>query len=189
MRGISTPEPRKKRIASFFYSVFNTANAALGTGVLCFPFGFKQSGWVMGCIITVVFALIIGYSLTIILRCARMYDCGDYQKLVCKMYGHNAGRFLTVAILTLQFLTCVAYLLVMGTSINSLASNVEFLSKNVVICICGALVFPICCLRTMDKLGFTSFLGVAAVWFTVGMIVVDGIKHGRISRGQEFNSN
>jgi len=187
MRGISTPEPRRKRVASFFYSVFNTANAALGTGVLCFPYAFKQSGWLLGSIITVVFAFIIGYSLTIILRCARAYNCGDYQKLVCQMYGYSAGQFLTVAILILQFLTCVAYLLVMGTSINSLAADVKFLSKNVVMALCGLAVFPVCCLRTMEKLGFTSFLGVIAVWFTVGMIIVDGIRKGKSYRGNAFN--
>jgi len=43
-RGISSSNSRKKRAEKFFYAIFNTANAALGTGVLGYPYAYRQSG-------------------------------------------------------------------------------------------------------------------------------------------------
>lgn len=179
MKGISTDETRSKRVMAFFFSIFNTANAALGTGVLCFPFAFAQAGWALGCIMTCICGGIICYTLTVILRCARKYNVADYQKLIGAMYGDQAGVALTITILIFNFLCCVSYLLVMGSQLVALTPDGSvFLNQYCLMLYCAIISIPLSSMSSIDKLGFTSFLGVVAVWFTVGMIVFDGLHQG-----------
>jgi len=117
MKGISSPHSRKKRAEKFFYAIFNTANAALGTGVLSFPFAYRQSGLILGILITIASASLMGYCLTVILRCARDFKGDSYQQLVLLMYGQGAERCLILNIMFINFMSGTAYLLVISSQV------------------------------------------------------------------------
>eukprot|EP00729_Bicosta_minor_P029209 gene29209-29417_t len=52
--------------AAFWGSVFNLANAAVGAGILAFPYAFAKAGLVVGIIIALSFASILGMGLHVI---------------------------------------------------------------------------------------------------------------------------
>jgi len=174
MKGISSHHPRKKRAEKFLYAIFNTANAALGTGVLGFPFAYRQSGLILGLLITIWSAGLMGYCLTVILRCARNYEGESYQQMVLMMYGRNAERLLISMIIFIQFMCGIAYVLVINSQVYYFVQSYKSLLANYpfIMTITIALAFPPSQFRCIDSLGSTSMVGVAAVIFFVVVIIV-----------------
>jgi len=175
MKGISSPHSRKIRAGKLGFAVFNTANAALGTGVLGFPYAYRQSGLLLGLLITVGSCLLLGYCMAIILRCARKYDGASYQSLVFQMYGNGAGNALIWMIYFFNFMSGTAYLLVINSQVSYFIgpNNHNFYSSYVFIMSAAAfLSLPLSQFRSIDSLGRTSFIGVTAVLFFVVVIVV-----------------
>jgi len=175
MKGISSPHSRPKRAGKFVFAVFNTANAALGTGVLGFPYAYRQSGWMLGLLITVGSALLLGYCMTIILRCARKYEGASYQEMVFQMYGRRAGQSLILMIFFINFMCGTAYLLVINSQISYFlgSSDDNFYTSYVfIMCMASVLAFPFSQYRSIDSLGSTSMIGVIAVLFFVVVIIV-----------------
>lgn len=178
MRGISSPHSRRKRAGKFGFAVFNTANAALGTGVLGFSYGYRQAGWLLGLLITVGSCFLLGYCMTIILRCAREYDGASYQSLVFQMYGNAAGNFLIWMIFFINFMSGTAYLLVINSQVSYFIGSKkhQFYTSYAFIMTAAALLsLPLAQFRSMDSLGSTSFIGVTAVLFFVVVIVAHAI--------------
>eukprot|EP00494_Astrolonche_serrata_P030332 UN30599 len=107
------------------------------------------------------------------------------------MYGRKAGLFLTLDIMIFNFLTLVAYLLVMGSQISAVLTTLIgheswYYSPWFTMIVCSTISLPLSTMDSIEKLGFTSMLGVIAVWFTVGMITYDGFDKGRASRAEMF---
>jgi len=176
MKGISSQHSRKQRAGKFLYSIFNTANAALGTGVLGFPFAYRQSGLILGILITIGSAGLMGYCLTVILRCARQFEGESYQQMVLLMYGRNAEQCLISMIIFINFMSGIAYLLVINSQVFYFVErNNSFLaSYPFIMTIAVALAVPPSQFRCIDSLGSTSMVGVTAVMFFVAVIIVHG---------------
>jgi len=190
MKGISSPHSRPKRAGKFVFAVFNTANAALGTGVLGFPYAYRQSGWMLGLLITIGSALLLGYCMTIILRCARKYDGASYQEMVFQMYGGRAGQSLIWMIVFINFMCGTAYLLVINSQISFfLGSNDHhfYTSYVFIMVIASVLAFPFSQYRSIDSLGSTSMIGVIAVLFFVVVIIAHGINDEKVGDSVMFS--
>jgi len=173
MKGISSPHPRPKRAGKFLWAVFNTANAALGTGVLGFPYAYRQSGWLLGLLITIGSAFLLGYCMTIILKCARNYDGVSYQDMVLRMYGNRAKNCLIWMIFFINFMCGTAYLLVINSEVSYfIGENHKFYSSYVfIMAAASVLALPLSQYRSIDSLGSTSMVGVTAVLFFVIVII------------------
>lgn len=52
--------------AGFWACVFNLANAAMGAGVLAFPFAYEKAGYVLGTVMAVVGGLLFCFTLNIV---------------------------------------------------------------------------------------------------------------------------
>ena len=81
------------------------------------------------------------------------------------------------------FFTGVAYLIVMSNMIgpfiahgsngtDALATTTQ---ESAIIACVGVAVLPLCLMRSIDKLGFASILGIVAMFFTSGVVVYYGI--------------
>lgn len=60
-------------------TVFNMCNAAIGSGVLSFPFAFRQTGVVGGLILTITIWSIEVAVLCMLIRAAEKYKTKSYQ--------------------------------------------------------------------------------------------------------------
>jgi len=181
MKGKSTRHPRPVRLKKFAFSVFNVSNAALGSGVLAFPYAYRRAGWGTGLIFTAFCAVVLCWSLTVILRASRRMGVRSYQELINTMFGPSWGNFFLFAVLVYCFFTCVSYLLVISAQVKEFveAANPDsaLANDNVLIIIAAAVVWPLVNLRTMDALGPFSFVGVLAVLYTVALVTGYGATH------------
>lgn len=181
MKGKSTRHSRPLRLKKFAFSVFNVSNAALGSGVLAFPYAYRRAGWGLGLIFTAFCAVVLCWSLTVILRTSRRVGVRSYQELINTLFGAAWGNFFLFAVLCYCFFTCVSYLLVISSQVKEfvIAANPDsaLANDNVLIIIAAAVVWPLVNLRTMEMLGPFSFIGVLAVLYTVCLVTVYGVTH------------
>jgi hypothetical protein len=73
--------------AGLLSSIFNLVNAAVGAGVLAFPFAFARAGLVAGLAITAILAILSALTLLIIAIAANHTNSYTYQESISKLFG------------------------------------------------------------------------------------------------------
>jgi amino acid permease len=173
MKGKSSDHSRTQRIQKLANAVFNVSNAAIGSGVLAFPFAYRQSGYVLGMIITIGASFLLGYSLSVLSRYAREHDAQTYQELAFKVFGAKAKLGIVTTQVTYCFFTGIAYLMVLSSMVLPALQGAfgEELTRSHVVVGVTVLVLPLCLLRNIDKLGFTSTVGILSMGYACGVIM------------------
>ena len=175
MRGESTDMPRKERLFGLIKVIANVANAAIGSGVLAFPFAFSQSGMALGVIATVSCGIFCTISMTVLTKCARNYGAATYPDLAYRMYGKRGKQAMLFTQILYTFFTLVAYLIVLGTMLSPFikditGSAVGKMPHAAISIGVGVLALPLCLMRNMDKLSFTSIIGIFSMLYTCAVI-------------------
>eukprot|EP01048_Picozoa_sp_COSAG05_P008363 COSAG05_NODE_633_length_8198_cov_7.449191_4_plen_542_part_00 len=185
------------------YSCVIVANAAMGAGMLSFPFGFKVAGWALGIILVVVFAIIQTFSLSVIARASRNYTAPSYEHLIGEMFGEGARKFLISAISVFLFLVCVAYLTVISAQATHILNEHYPPPTNVsptlfyrliapheggggsiyIMLVTPVILYPLTTVANIAVLGPFSSLAVCAVLYTSVVIAVHGFQHAIPSTG------
>ena len=73
-------------------SISNMSNAAIGAGVLSFPFAINRCGLIVGPLLLASLACLLGIALMMIGESAVATKSGSYQELVTKTLGERAGK-------------------------------------------------------------------------------------------------
>ena len=79
---------------SFWGSVFNLLNAAIGAGVLALPSCIQSTGLILGMLVAISLAILLYYSLHIIGKCNVLAQEPSYHRLVSRVLGPRAGNCL-----------------------------------------------------------------------------------------------
>lgn len=79
---------------SFWGSVFNLLNAAIGAGVLALPSCIQSTGLILGMLVAISLAMLLYYSLHIIGKCNVLAQEPSYHRLVSRVLGPRAGNCL-----------------------------------------------------------------------------------------------
>lgn len=176
MKGLSSQHARSARCKKVFFSVFNIANAALGAGILAFPYAFYLGGWGLGIILLLFSAISNAYSLTVILYCAREYETESFQGVVEKMFGKGARALLLIAILIYTYCVSVGYLIIISNNLSVFLSSFDSIpaivyNKLLVPVAAWVITLPLTLIKSLDFLGPFSIVGVLAVVYVVAMLV------------------
>ena len=65
------------------------ANAAIGSGVLAFPFAYAQAGWVMGALITIFCGFLLSISMCVLVKAARTHNASTYQVRASRVHQNT----------------------------------------------------------------------------------------------------
>ena len=84
-------------------STATLANCAIGAGVLATPFAVSKFGTVAGGIVIFVTALLVAYTLVVLVRAGSVFSSASYQGVVKDAFGLSASRAVSA--------TLVVYLL------------------------------------------------------------------------------
>jgi amino acid permease len=86
-----------------------------------------------------------------------------------KTYGAGVGRAVSVAVVGNTFLACLSYSIVIADTFTSilLASGVAATRNAVLLGASGAVLLPLCLLRDLSALAFTSVLGTGGMVYTM----------------------
>ena len=176
-------------------SIFAISSIALGTGCLSLPIRFTQLGLVGGIISLIIGASCAYWSLSAMITATKKSKETDYSRIVKDTLGIFPGYFLDGIILLYIFGVLISYLVV----IYSLIGRVFFeLSNNkneyeqfedfeseiwdkiiiklpIMYGLC-ALLIPICLLKDISKMRFTSLFGIISLLYAIGVVVVQSFS-------------
>jgi len=160
--------------ASLFGSTINLAKTIIGTGILAVPYGIAGSGLAVGLAFTVITAVMSTFSL-VLLGETMPYGGSrpTLNSVATRAAGSAGGVLIDLSVLCNCFGAATSYLIVASTSVQSLLGpSHDVLPRQAYVLIGLALVFPLCLLRQVNLLRFTSFLAVVALVLLSLMIVL-----------------
>lgn len=158
--------------ASLFSCVMNLANTILGAGMLGLPNAFAKSGYGLGMVFLSLFAVMSAFGLHLLSEVAlRLFkDTRD-----ASFYGVASAAFpqgalvIDIAVAIKCFGVGTSYLVVIGdllpVAMGDMGAPAFFKTRQVVITLMMAVVVPLCCLKSLDALRFTSTLSLVFVAF------------------------
>ena len=177
---------------TFFGGVMNMVNAAVGAGVLAFPFAISVSGIVLGPVLCIVFFMLIAASGRILGTAQLRTGTANYQEIVKVVLGDKMEKCIIMVQLLFLVGASIAYLQIFGDQLCPLlratvsgdpdctdltwgdgcSSKHLIGSRPLVITVVTLLVpLPLCFLRTMQALApMATISNIFRVW-TVGVVV------------------
>ena len=138
----------------------------------------KQAGWLMGGVFLLSVGLAAHYSMRLLIRTANLTNRFTYADLADVAYGRSFAVAVQAIILFGSFLSLVGYAVLLCDFFNPLLVLIfgegSFIDDRTVIIIFVSLAFllPLCLLRDLDPLRFTSAVAVVAVLFSVLVVFV-----------------
>ncbi len=179
-------------------STANVTNAALGAGVLAFPFAVKSSGLLFCPLLVALTALLMGATLRVLAVAAEASGAPSYQAALRSVLGGRLGArsaFVLESTVYLYVIGCgVAFLNVIADSIaqSGLTDPSDWIGHrtNLLSTYAAVVLLPLCLLRHMQSFRFTSAFAVCSIVFMVGVVVrysVLGLVSGDAPAPRLFN--
>jgi len=166
-------------------SVFNLTNTILGSGTLAVAYACYQSGWVTFVILMVIMAILSHIAVVLIFKTVKIlnFRAGQtitYGILGKELYG-RAGELVAEWSVTLQQLgACIGYVVIIGEVFDPIVSladpNQDFYVSEwfVQLIIVMFIIFPLCLLRNMNALKFTSLVAIVCILLAALTLAIYG---------------
>ena len=168
-------------------------NAALGAGVLAYPFAFSAAGLVVAASTTLFIGCLSTFSLCIIMhsmqvarsRVLAASSVSSFGDLVREVLGPKGSTFLEVLIVGNGFGACVGYIEVIEDAADSVTSDARLSSfhisrkefRLIALCVAALPCVGLSCLRSIEALKYSAAASVIAVFFVVGTLLYQAIEN------------
>eukprot|EP00123_Amoebidium_parasiticum_P007826 comp18389_c0_seq1/m.19569 comp18389_c0_seq1/g.19569 ORF comp18389_c0_seq1/g.19569 comp18389_c0_seq1/m.19569 type:complete len:493 (-) comp18389_c0_seq1:254-1732(-) len=153
----------------------NLTKAMVGAGMLALPHANAQVGWVMG-IFTLLFGAVATYvGYVLLARCAQWMDSSptSYGRL-CRLTYPSFAWLVDLCILVSCYSGALSYLIIVGDLLPSVTMSFGVPEDSLyagrtfwITTVFLVLEVPLTCLRRVDKLSYTSALGVMGLCYVV----------------------
>lgn len=164
---------RKATQASCF---FNLANTIIGSGMLGLPYAYSASGWVIGTMLLVICGCSSAFALHTLSLCAMKIGGPSSFYSVA---SHALPAFTLVidgAVAIKCFGVATSYLIVIGDLMpdvmQQLGASDVAQTRELWVFLGFCVVAPLCCLRNLDSLKFTSSMSIGFVIFLMLLVVL-----------------
>ncbi|KAJ6240779.1 amino acid transporter [Anaeramoeba flamelloides] len=162
-------------------------SSILGIGTVSVAFVLKAGGLVLGLLILIVSAMLSQYTLRLLAKCAKIYRIQTYGDLASLTFGKKGKRFTTFIIFLLCMGSQIGYIRFLGDSLPDLVNNYagkglsgDSIWRNekwLVTFASLVVIYPLCLVKQITKLSFTSALGVSAAAWTMVATIIEGCRH------------
>eukprot|EP00927_Polykrikos_kofoidii_P059260 TRINITY_DN54464_c0_g1_i1.p1 TRINITY_DN54464_c0_g1~~TRINITY_DN54464_c0_g1_i1.p1 ORF type:complete len:510 (+),score=65.77 TRINITY_DN54464_c0_g1_i1:95-1624(+) len=179
---------------SMAQSIFNLVKGIVGVAAVSIPAGMAQgTGLAPACILVVLMGIYSGWTFSLIGKaCA---DTGErtYKGLGEKLSGKRLALFMDIANLGKTFLTLLAYSLVIGDSFSSIFQSLGLPlwlagRRQVLLGMTSFVLLPLCLMRDLSRLAYTSLLGIFGMLYLIGFMVLRCVDGSYAVGGQFFNA-
>ncbi|KAK9370940.1 transmembrane amino acid transporter protein-domain-containing protein [Lipomyces kononenkoae] len=164
-------------------SVANLSNTILGAGILAMPYALKNNGVFLGFLVILVSGFTAGAGLFLQYRCSRYLDRGtaSFFAIAQKTYPSLAAVF-DSAIAIKCFGVGVSYLIIIGDLMpqviadffladNRILAETIFVSRSFWISFFMVVLIPLCFLRRLDSLKYTSVIALVAIGYLTILVI------------------
>jgi amino acid permease len=172
-------------------SIFNLAILSLGSGCLAMPQTFAQISIVVALVDIILAGMAAYWTLNIMIMSSEKYKIYNYSKLVNTLFGKGVSLFLDITMLIYIFGVMILYQVIayklIGGVVNEFGnyqykSIDEFFNKSfwsdysfkipVMYALAFLVILPLCLLKNISKMRFTSIFGIFSLFFLIIIIIV-----------------
>lgn len=162
--------------ASFLSSFVSLSKTIVGAGLLSMPLAFSTDGLVGGIFIILLAALTSGFGLFLQAYVSKYVPRGHATFFnVCLVTYPALSLVFDLAIATQCFGSAISYLVLIGDLMPTIVTSLPFLDREHYrtfwILASGVLCVPLCFLRNLDSLKYTSVLALGAIGYLCVLIV------------------
>ena len=167
-------------------SIFNLAKTILGAGVLSLPFGVasfsdETSALYLASFLLVVMGVTSAYSFSSIAQACKLHGVTTFSEAWAKSVSPSSAYLISFIITFKTFFACLAYSIIIGDSFSQILSSIpmgaQFGRNSVIVGLSTAVILPLCCLKKLDALKYTSVIGLVGTLYCAGFMglrLVDG---------------
>ena len=164
---------RHATLASCF---FNLANTIVGSGMLGLPYAYAASGWVLGSFLLFVCGLSSAFALHTLSLCAKKIGGPSSFYSIATHAMPSLTLVIDAAVAIKCFGVATSYLIVIGDLMPDVmqqfgASDVAQ-DRHLWVFLGFSVVAPLCLLRNLDSLKFTSIMSICFVFFLMMLVVL-----------------
>ncbi|KAJ2918943.1 hypothetical protein MD484_g1378, partial [Candolleomyces efflorescens] len=157
--------------STYGQTLFNSIAILLGIGMLSEPLAFAYSGWIMGSVITIVYAYISCYTAKILARMILSDPrLRSYSDIGRKAFGPRATLFISLMFCLELFAVTVILVTLYGDSIHTILPYAS--ADTYKLCVLVVLIPTV--FLPLSLLSYTSILGILSSVTLVIVIFVDG---------------
>lgn len=163
-------------LASTKSSIANLSKTIIGAGMLAMPYAYRADGIILGSLIIVIAGITAGFGLYLQLRSARFLPEGQATFFgVCSIsYPHLSSLF-DFSVFLQCFGSAVSYLVIIGDLLPDLVNNDQF-NRTAAILLSTIIIVPLCYLKNLDSLKYTSIVGLVAIAYLFLLVVLHFIS-------------
>ncbi|KAI9882984.1 MAG: hypothetical protein M1823_005258 [Watsoniomyces obsoletus] len=171
--------------AGWASSVINLVNTIIGAGVLAMPLALSHMGILLGTLVIIWAGLTSAFGLYLQTRCARYLERGTSSFFALSQLTYpNAAVVFDAAIAIKCFGVGVSYLIIIGDlmpgvvqGFGEIGENAGFLGdRHFWITAFMLVIIPLCFLRRLDSLKYTSLIALVAIGYLVILVLAHFIK-------------
>ncbi|KAK9324144.1 transmembrane amino acid transporter protein-domain-containing protein [Lipomyces orientalis] len=163
-------------------SIANLSNTILGAGILAMPYAMKNDGMFLGFLVILISGFTAAAGLFLQYRCSRYLDRGtaSFFAIAQKTYPSLAALF-DAAIAVKCFGVGVSYLIIIGDLMPQViadfyfsdgnVSGTIFVSRTFWISFFMVVLTPLCFLRRLDSLKYTSVIALLAITYLTVLVI------------------
>ncbi|XP_022240431.1 putative sodium-coupled neutral amino acid transporter 11 [Limulus polyphemus] len=172
------------------------ANNILSDFIVGLPFAIQSAGLCVGILFLLLSALMIDYSLRIIILTANQLELDTYQAVIEKTLGRPGFYILTVINFGYPFLTQVGHNILMGDTITKIirrgfrvSSDSIFADRNFIVFLVTVLVtLPLSLYRKLSQLSRMSFISLLALLSVAVFVIVRAVTMSDIKVSRNYFS-
>jgi len=169
---IPKPEDLEKK-STFTQSCFNSVNVLMGIGLISFPFAFYLTGWLVGIIMLVFFALLTMHTAKILGKCMRINNLTNYSEIGYAAYGKKGYVFISL-FFSFELFACSVSLIILIA--DSLVALFPGLNGTMIKVLSFFLITPLTYPKHLGALAWGSLIGIFAIANLATILFYDGFS-------------
>lgn len=159
---------------------FNYVNSVLGSGIIGMAYALEESGVILGLILVTLVAVVVDWSLQVLLAAGLKINAKSYQELVEHALGRPGFWILTICQFGYPMIAMVSYNIVAGDTMTKVLVSVtgwpptSLLLQREVIITTFTIFFtaPLCFYRNIGNLSKASMSGMVCMAFILTAIFI-----------------
>jgi len=166
------PEELEKK-STFTQSCFNSVNVLMGIGLISFPFAFYLTGWIVGVVMLVSFALLTMHTAKILGKCMKINNLTNYSEIGYAAYGKKGYVFISL-FFSFELFACSVSLIILIA--DSLVALFPGLNGTMIKVLSFFLITPLTYPKHLGALAWGSLIGIFAIANLATILFYDGFS-------------
>jgi solute carrier family 38 (sodium-coupled neutral amino acid transporter), member 11 len=153
------------------------------SGIIGMPVAIRETGFFSGVFLLIAIGLLIDQSVIMLVQCGIKNNKNNLEELCFHLFGRRGYDAASFFMFLYAYGAMVAYMVIIGDTVPITLSYFfpsQEIDRNLVILLSALfIILPLCLLRDMSSLAWTSFLSIVADFIMIIFVILSGPSSAR----------